>query len=117
MDRRIAAQTLATQLFTTEEAVDNTLVLMGELISAMPRARLQARVAATVGQAAVDHVLEAASALAGVRRSLVAAHGALNDAKDEIGLRRVTMVGTGDKSDVDGPRGQAAHLREVAKSA
>jgi hypothetical protein len=113
MDRRIAAQNLATHLFTTEDAVDNTLALMGDLIAAMPRARLQARVAAGVGQEAVDHVLEAASALAGARRSLVAAHGALNDAKDQIGLRRVTMVGGGDKSDVEGPRGQLRGLHAV----
>ncbi|CAN5489585.1 hypothetical protein BH10PSE4_BH10PSE4_20730 [soil metagenome] len=110
MDRRIAAETLATHLFSTEEAVDNTLALMGDLIAAMPRARLQARVAAGVGQVAVDHVMEAATALAGARRSLVAAHGALNDAKDQVGLRRVTLVGGGDKSPVDGPRG---HLHEV----
>lgn len=113
MDRRIAAQTLATHLFTTEEAVDNTLALMGDLIAALPRARLQARVGAGVGQEAVDHVLEAALALAAARRALVAAHGALNDAKDQIGLRRVTLVGGGDKSDVDGPRGQASHLHAV----
>ncbi|GEM_PF-1032201 len=104
MNRRIVAEHLANRLFTAEEAVDNTLAAMGELIAAMPRARLEARVAAGVGQQAVDHVMEAASGLADVRRSLIAAHGALADAKDQIGLRRVTLVGGGDKSDTDPPR-------------
>lgn len=38
MKRRIVAERLATHLFTTEEAVDTTLALMGDLIAAMPRA-------------------------------------------------------------------------------
>ncbi|PVM90829.1 hypothetical protein DDF62_08440 [Caulobacter radicis] len=115
MNRRIVAEHLATRLFTAEEAVDNTLAAMGELIAAMPRARLQARVAAGVGQQAVDHVMEAASGLADVRRSLIAAHGALADAKDQIGLRRVTLVGGGDKAE-DGDPTRTGFL-EVVKSA
>lgn len=114
MKRRIVAEHLAARLFTAEEAVDNTLAAMGELIAAMPRARLDARLSAGVGQQAVDHVMEAASNLADVRRSLIAAHGALSEAKDQIGLRRVTLVGGGDKADSDTPRtGQL----EVVRSA
>jgi len=110
MNRRIVADRLASQLFTTEEAVDSTLALMGDLIAAMPRARIAARVAAGVGQQAVDHVLEAASGLAQVRRSLIAAHGALAEARDQVGLGGVVMVGGGDKGETDKPRG---HLRSV----
>ena len=111
MKRRIVAEQLASQLFNTEEAVDTTLALMGDLIAAMPRARLEAGVSAGVGQQAVDHVLEAASGMAHVRRSLIAAHGALAVAKDQVGLRRVTLVGGGDKAAVSLPA--TGHLQEV----
>src|SRR3954468_3980700 len=87
MKRRIVAERLANHLFTTEEAVDTTLALMGDLIAAMPRARLEAGLSAGVGQQAVDRVLGPASGMASARRSLIAAHEALADAKDQIGLR------------------------------
>ncbi len=54
MKRRIVAEQLASHLFTTEEAVDTTLALMGDLIAAMPRARLEAGLSAGVGQMAVE---------------------------------------------------------------
>jgi hypothetical protein len=111
MKRRIVAERLANHLFNTEEAVDTTLALMGDLIAAMPRARLEAGLAAGVGQQAVDRVLEAASGMATARRSLIAAHEALAQAKDQIGLRRVTLVGGGDKSAGEVPR--TGHLREI----
>lgn len=111
MKRRIVAEQLAGQLFTTEEAVDTTLALMGDLIAAMPRARLEAGLGAGVGQLAVDHVLEAASGMAHARRSLIAAHGALAEAKDQVGLRRVTLVGGGDKAADDVTR--TGQLRAV----
>ena len=111
MKRRIVAEQLASQLFNTEEAVDTTLALMGDLIAAMPRARLEAGLGACVGQMAVDHVLEACSGMAQARRSLIAAHGALNEAKGQIGLRHVTLVGAGDKGEDDVPR--TGQLRAV----
>jgi len=111
MKRRIAAERLANHLFTTEEAVDTTLALMGDLIAAMPRARLEAGLAACVGQQAVDRVLEAASGMASARRSLIAVHEALAQAKDEVGLRRVTLVGGGDKGGGDITR--TGHLRAI----
>ena len=49
--------------------------------------------------------------MASARRSLIAAHEALADAKDQIGLRRVTLVGGGDKTGGDIPR--TGHLREI----
>lgn len=111
MKRRIVAEQLASRLFTTEEAVDTTLALMGDLIAAMPRARLEAGLAAGVGQQAVDRVLEAASGMAHARRSLIAAHEALAEAKDGVGLRRVTLVGGGDKETGQVP--PAGRLRAV----
>lgn len=111
MKRRIVAEQLASHLFTTEQAVDNTLALMGDLIAALPRARLEAGLAAGVGQDAVDQVLEAASGMAQVRRALIAAHQSLAEAKDQVGLRRVTLVGGGDKSTDDVPR--TGQLRAV----
>lgn len=111
MKRRIVAEQLANQLFTTEEAIDNTLALMGDLIAAMPRARLAAGLSAGVGQRAVDQVLEAASGMAHARRSLIAAHESLAEAKDQVGLRRVTLVGGGDKANSDVPR--TGQLRAV----
>jgi hypothetical protein len=114
MKRRIVAEQLAGRLFTTEEAVDTTLALMGDLIAAMPRARLEAGLSAGVGQQAVDHVLQAASGMAYARRSLIAAHGALAEAKDQVGLRRVTLVGGGDKPGDDIPRTGQLHAVKSA---
>lgn len=111
MKRRIVAEQLASRLFTTEEAVDTTLALMGDLIAAMPRARLEAGLGVGVGQQAVDRVLEAASGMAHARRSLIAAHEALAQAKDQVGLRRVTLVGGGDKSEGEIPR--TGRLKEI----
>lgn len=111
MKRRIVAEQLASRLFTTEEAVDTTLALMGDLIAAMPRARLEAGLGAGVGQQAVDRVLEAANGMAHARRSLIAAHEALAQARDQVGLGRVTLVGGGDKTEGDIPR--TGRLREV----
>jgi hypothetical protein len=113
MKRRIVAEQLASRLFTTEEAVDTTLALMGDLIAAMPRARLDAGLAVGVGQQAVDRVLEAASGMAHARRSLIAAHEALAEARDQVGLRRVTLVGGGDK--IEGGVPPTGHLREVQR--
>jgi pyridoxal/pyridoxine/pyridoxamine kinase len=113
MKRRIVAERLANHLFTTEEAVDTTLALMGDLIAAMPRARLEAGLAARVGQQAVDRVLEAASGMASARRSLIAAHEALAEAKDQVGLRRITLVGGGDKAGA-GPRPGHRHAVKSA---
>lgn len=113
MKRRIVAEQLASRLFTTEEAVDTTLALMGDLIAAMPRARLEAGLAVGVGQQAVDRVLEAASGMAHARRSLIAAHEALAEARDQVGLRRVTLVGGGDKTEGGVP--PTGHLREVQR--
>lgn len=114
MKRRIVAEQLASRLFTTEEAVDTTLALMGDLIAAMPRARLEAGLALGVGQQAVDRVLEAASGMAHARRSLIAAHEALAQAKDHVGLRRVTLVGGGDKT--EGVIPSTGQLREVQRA-
>ena len=114
MKRRIVAEQLASRLFTTEEAVDTTLALMGDLIAAMPRARLEAGLGAGVGQRAVDRVLEAASGMATARRSLIAAHEALAEARDQVGLRRVTLVGGGDKT--EDPATRTGHLHEVKRA-
>ncbi len=111
MKRRIVAEQLAGRLFTTEEAVDTTLALMGDLIAAMPRARLEAGLGAGVGQQAVDRVLEAASGMAHARRALIGVHEALSQAKDQVGLRRVTLVGGGDKPGDEIPR--TGRLRAV----
>ena len=114
MKRRIVAEQLASRLFTTEEAVDSTLALMGDLIAAMPRARLEAGLGAGVGQQAVDRVLEAASGMAHARRSLIAVHEALAQAKEQVGLRRVTLVGGGDKpGDPPAPTGRLHELRSA----
>ena len=102
---------LPTQIAAVAMLAICALALMGDLIAAMPRARLEAGLAAGVGQQAVDRVLEAASGMASARRSLIAAHEALAEAKDQVGLRRVTLVGGGDKSTGDLPR--TGHLQEV----
>lgn len=91
--RQAAAQKVADRLFALEDAIDTALTRAAELNASMPEARGEARLPAMVGQDAFDRAAETFSALVQARRSVVATHRSLDEARTQIGLREVS---TGD---------------------
>lgn len=92
--RQDAAEHLAERLFAAEQALDEAICKMGDLIGYMPIARTTARLSAVVGQGAISEAAEAMSAMVGARAHLVATHSRLADVRDQIGLREVAMGST-----------------------
>jgi hypothetical protein len=86
-NRLAAARLVASKLTAVEEAVDDALITAAELTSALPKARRQANVSAVVGQDAIALAGEAMAALQLARAKFIAAHHALADVRDEMGLR------------------------------
>lgn len=87
--RQEVAQKVADRLFAVENAIDVALTRAAELTAAMPAARTEARLPATVGQTALDRAAEAFSALVEARRRIVETHAQLDQARLQIGLREV----------------------------
>lgn len=93
-ERRDAAEHLAERLFAAEQAVDEAIRKMGDLIGFMPVARMNARLSAVVGQDAISEAAETLSAMVGARGHLVATHHRLADVRDQIGLQAMGMGST-----------------------
>ncbi len=95
--RNIAAQGIADRLFAMERAIDAAIASGGELAMYMPQARLEARVAAEVGQEALAHATGAIMTLVQARGQIVAAHKELANVRSQLGLRELAVGGGGDK--------------------
>ncbi|WP_068093629.1 hypothetical protein [Novosphingobium rosa] len=103
--RQAIAHSVAARLFAAEEAIDLALARIAELNAALPLARLDARLAASIGQ---DAILTSASAMvlvAETRDKIVATHVNLKKASDDIGLAEVSY---GDLLKVDGKLGSGS---------
>lgn len=85
---------VAEQLFDTENAVDQTLTELGELIVTVTRFRVGGGFSAMLGHKAVDSILKATTSLGDVRRHMTDAHNHLDEVKTHIGGGAVA-VGTG----------------------
>lgn len=85
-DRRDLAAEVAATLFRAELAVDAALRRTAALAGALPAARRRGRIAATVGQPAIDGAAEAVVALTRARAALVAAHEDLAAVHRRLGL-------------------------------
>jgi hypothetical protein len=85
-DRLAAAQLIADKLASVENAIDDALISGAELTSAFPAARRRARVSPVVGQDAIALTAEAMSALHEARSRMVAAHHALAEVRDAMGV-------------------------------
>lgn len=95
--RREVAETVAAALFESETAIDSALATTAAFLGRMPQARQEARLAARVGQAAIDHASQALAALAEARRQIIAAHEALAEVQGQVGLGAVNFGGLIDK--------------------
>lgn len=114
--RREVATQVAETLFEAEGALDAALAKVAGLMGAMPLARQEARVAATVGQNAIDHVAAAITALSAARREMVAAHEALLDVQGRIGLGAVNFGAGFIKPDYP-PKENGFHVVETTSKA
>jgi hypothetical protein len=86
-ERRSAANEVARKLFELEAAIDQALVCAGQLVATIPQARINAKLSAVVGQDAFDLVSDSLTALCSARGKTVAAHNALAEVHEQIGLR------------------------------
>jgi glutamine phosphoribosylpyrophosphate amidotransferase len=93
--RQEAAEHLTKRLFAAEQALDEAICKMGDLIGDMPTARTTANLSAVVGQDAISEAAATLSSMVGARAHLVATHNRLADVRDQIGLQEVAL-GSGD---------------------
>ncbi len=85
------ARTVAQRLFAAERAIDLAVVSIAELNAALPAARLDAHLAAEIGQDALASSAEAMMLAAQTRQQIVATHSRLKLASDSIGLSEVSF--------------------------
>lgn len=109
--RQAVAKDVAEKLFAVENAIDAALICAAEFTALLPKARTEARLSATVGQAALDRTAASLAALVEARRCIVEAHGQLDTVQGQIGLREINV---GDPGKPPTPTGDSRHLRSVA---
>jgi hypothetical protein len=110
--RRDAAMKVAESLFAAEDAIDAALARAAELNAAIVTARKDANLSAMVGHDAFEMAASAFAALARARCDIIESHKRLDVAKDQIGLR-VMSVGELGKPPIEG-RQNSVHLQAVA---
>jgi hypothetical protein len=91
--RRKAGQDIANCLIAAETAIDQALASAATLAAMMPKARLEAGVAAEVGQEAMEFAAKTCASLFEARASVVATHKELAKTRDAVGLRAVNFGG------------------------
>lgn len=79
-------QYIANQLIEAEVAIDRAVMAIAKLGVLLPEARLKARIAAEIGQEAIDHIAASHVCLGGARREIVAAHKDLAVTARRVGL-------------------------------
>lgn len=88
-----AMRDVVTQLHETERALDEALTATAALSALLPAARLRARLAAMVGQDAMESAMKAQRLIVEAGAHIVTTHHQLNDVKSSIGLRTVAFGG------------------------
>jgi len=84
--RHVIAHSVAQRLFAAEEALDIAAARIAELNAALPLARLEGKLAASIGQDAFRASAAAVVFVAQTREEIVATHARLKQASDDIGL-------------------------------
>ncbi|MBC7668757.1 hypothetical protein [Caulobacter sp. DWR2-3-1b2] len=91
MKRTDAARAGAEKLMRAEAAIDAALRETAELMGLLPSLRLEARLSAVIGQAAVANLGETLAYIVSARRTIIEAHGALNTVRSQIGCGALAM--------------------------
>jgi hypothetical protein len=90
-DRRIAANAIAEKLFAAEAAINAAVSAVAQLTATMPMAAQDARIAACIGQEALQGAMDTCAQLIQARSTIIATHAALATARDNIGLGAVSF--------------------------
>lgn len=106
--RKDAAQYVADRLMAAELAIDCALTCTAELSGSIPKARIDANLAAEVGQEALEQASHTFVSLVAARRNIINTHRELAHTRDQIGLREVALGGLMDKPPM------AKHIRHLA---
>jgi hypothetical protein len=112
--RRQAAQYVADRLIAAEKAIDQAIICTADLSGSLPKARVDAHLAAEIGQGALEQASQTFASLVQARRNIIETHRELADTKIEIGLREVSLGGLMDKPP---SAAQPQHLAIVASKA
>ncbi len=115
-ERIEAARPMAEKIRAAEDSCNQTLKLLGELISGIPDVRNAKGVHAplSIGMDAAEQLAQAALTTAQGYRAIVAAHECLAEDRDSLGLK---TTGFGDIFECPPKKGSAAdngHLRIVS---
>jgi hypothetical protein len=108
-----AADAVAELLWRLEAQLDEAFATGGELLTALPRARLASNLPAIAGQAAFEHFSQTLLAIGAARGHTVAGHRVVEKVGKQIGYE----TSFGDEKPKDGfvPTGvDASHLRVAA---
>ncbi len=92
--RNEIGRTIAVQLAEFETSLDHALHKGAALLAALPIARLEARLAVTVGQDALERVIDSITAISAARRAVVEGHLQFESIRQQLGL---PVHATGDK--------------------
>lgn len=95
MRRKEIAQTIATQLFRTEAALDGALEEAAMMIAQVSRLRREHGYSAVLGHDAVTAITRSVDALGIARSHAMEAHAALAREAPQLGVSPVELQGTG----------------------
>jgi hypothetical protein len=90
-ERRLAAETVAQQLFAAEAAIDAAIAAVAELTARMPQARIDANLSPMIGHDAFMHATRTCASLVEARAGICSTHEALAVAQKQIGLGAVAF--------------------------
>jgi hypothetical protein len=90
-ERRLAAESVAEQLFAAEAAIDAAIAAVARLTATMPQARLDANLAPMIGHDALMKASQTCASLVEARAGICATHEALAIAQKQIGLGAVAF--------------------------
>ncbi|ALJ10203.1 hypothetical protein JL11_16985 [Brevundimonas sp. DS20] len=77
---------VARQVQTAEHAIDNAMIEVCKLIQTSIEGRMEARVAAEVGQTALENIVNGLQGLTAVRASVAVGHAGLSVVADQQGI-------------------------------
>lgn len=81
-----SAARIARQLRETEAAMDQAILRANALVTAMIEARIEGRLAAEVGQGALDNVVHGIKAMSEARGAIARGHGDLAKVADDLAI-------------------------------
>ena len=93
----VIAGQVGSLLYKLETLIDEAVSCGAELTAALPRARVEAKLPALVGQHSLDTLTEAVQSLVAARRQTVATHKHLDKVRELMGLPVISFGEEGPK--------------------